>query len=260
MRRFSTRNISWAALVLSMLVLLSSNLNFASSQSSQISGCANKKTGALRISNKCTSSEKSITWSIQGPQGIEGVPGPQGLQGAQGIPGLQGTAGSVSSFSSSIIRSVYDSNGTLVGELYGAHNTSVTVKVGNSIVSYNTNGEITATGGIVYLDASCSGTKYSLVNFENEFSTLYPSIFQPEKFRNSEGELIYSPFELVPFVARVTGPVLSPTTFYYADYSVAGAWECVAFSPTPQSPRTIQAIQTFTPSFSLSIAAPFSIR
>ena len=88
--KFSTRSISIAALALSLITLISTNVYFASSSSNEISGCVNKKTGTLRIASKCTSSEKQISWSKVGPQGI---PGPQGLIGETGTVGLQGLKG-----------------------------------------------------------------------------------------------------------------------------------------------------------------------
>lgn len=88
--KFSTRSISIAALALSLITLISTNVYFASSSSNEITGCVNKKTGTLRIASKCTSSEKQISWSKVGPQGI---PGPQGLIGETGTVGLQGLKG-----------------------------------------------------------------------------------------------------------------------------------------------------------------------
>ena len=93
MRRFSTRSISISALVLSFVGLISSNIYFASSDSNEISGCVNKKTGVLRISTKCSAAERLITWNKQGLQGIQGEQGLQGIQGEQGLQGIQGAQG-----------------------------------------------------------------------------------------------------------------------------------------------------------------------
>jgi hypothetical protein len=90
MPKVSTRSLSTAALALSFITLISTNIYFASSSSNEITGCVNKKTGALRIASKCSTSEKPISWNKIGPQGI---PGPQGLTGETGTVGLQGLKG-----------------------------------------------------------------------------------------------------------------------------------------------------------------------
>jgi hypothetical protein len=59
----------------------------ATSTSPAIRGCANKKTGALRLASKCRRSERRVSWSVRGPVGL------QGLRGAAGQPGLQGVQG-----------------------------------------------------------------------------------------------------------------------------------------------------------------------
>lgn len=123
----STRSISISALILSFLTLISTNLYFASSDSNEISGCVNKKTGNLRIASKCNSAEKLISWNktgprgsqgeqglkgetgIQGIQGVMGMPGergPIGAQGLQGIQGLKGDAGTQGSAGSSRVGSL----------------------------------------------------------------------------------------------------------------------------------------------------------
>jgi len=96
--RISTRTFSIAAFILSIATLISSNIYFASSESNEITGCVNKKTGNLRISNKCTSAEKLITWNKIGPQGAKGdtgAPGAAGTQGIQGDVGPQGETGAI---------------------------------------------------------------------------------------------------------------------------------------------------------------------
>ena len=100
--KFSTRSISITALALSFLTLISSNIYYAASEPDSITGCVNKKTGALRIVAKCTSAERSIQWGKIGPtgepgeKGLPGEPGPAGAigpAGAQGLPGLNGLNG-----------------------------------------------------------------------------------------------------------------------------------------------------------------------
>jgi hypothetical protein len=89
----STRSIAIAAMVLSFFTFVTSNIYFASSDSSEISGCVNKKSGVLRISEKCSSAERLITWNKMGPQGIKGETGPKGDTGEQGVKGDAGPAG-----------------------------------------------------------------------------------------------------------------------------------------------------------------------
>ena len=58
-----------------------------------IHGCANKKTGALRLARICKKGENVVAWNVQGPAGAPGASGPQGPAGAQGAQGLKGPAG-----------------------------------------------------------------------------------------------------------------------------------------------------------------------
>jgi hypothetical protein len=176
MKRFSTRSISWAALFLSFTLLVTGNLNFASSQSSEIAGCVNKKTGALRIASKCTNLERPISWAKQGPQGVkgdtgpqgekgetgsagpqgekgetgaQGIAGPQGPQGLQGIAGPQGPQGiagpqgpagangTTTTVTATVTQKVYDSTGQLLGDYLALDSQgSATVKRSGSVITY----------------------------------------------------------------------------------------------------------------------------
>ena len=91
----STRTFAIAAFLFSFLTLISTNIYFASSNSNEITGCVNKKTGILRISSKCTSAERLITWNKIGPQGVKGDAGIQGETGAVGEIGPQGVKGEI---------------------------------------------------------------------------------------------------------------------------------------------------------------------
>ncbi len=51
--------------------------------SGQISACANKSTGALRIASKCAKTENSISW------GKQGLTGPRGPSGVTQVPKTQ---------------------------------------------------------------------------------------------------------------------------------------------------------------------------
>ena len=88
----NARNRYLIALLISLLVAsgLSSPASGSVSDGTVIKGCVNKKTGALRISEKCTSKEKKISLTVTGVKGEQGEPGPKG---DQGVPGPQGARG-----------------------------------------------------------------------------------------------------------------------------------------------------------------------
>ena len=88
-----TRSIAIASFALSFLALFSTNLYFAASDTNSITACVNKKTGVLRVSFKCNPSERLITWSKVGPQGMQGEKGDKGEQGVAGLTGAQGEQG-----------------------------------------------------------------------------------------------------------------------------------------------------------------------
>jgi hypothetical protein len=77
---------------LAVFALLSVTAQVGGRQST-IFACAHKHDGQLRLVARpaeCRPSEESVSWSVQGPQGIPGQPG---LPGPQGVPGPQGPAG-----------------------------------------------------------------------------------------------------------------------------------------------------------------------
>lgn len=69
----------------------------ANAEGQQISACANKKSGVMRLSNKCTAGETRLQWNVQGVQGVPGGPngdkGPEGDKGPVGDKGPQGDKG-----------------------------------------------------------------------------------------------------------------------------------------------------------------------
>ncbi len=87
--------------------------NLSSASQDGISGCVKKKTGVLRISQKCKKSEYAIAWNFSGPAGPKGDKGdpgettrvssggggqgPTGPQGPIGPTGPQGPSGTNSS-------------------------------------------------------------------------------------------------------------------------------------------------------------------
>ena len=102
---YSIRPALKSVLMLSVASVIGVFLSFATSASAiDISGCANKRTGILRVSKVCKPSEYSIVWSqdgvgakgATGPAGPTGATGPIGLTGATGATGATGPAGATS--------------------------------------------------------------------------------------------------------------------------------------------------------------------
>ena len=201
MIRFSTRNISWAALVLSLLVLVTSNLNFASSQDSKISGCANKKSGALRIANKCNASERSITWQVQGPQGI---PGPKGDSG---------TTGTTTVVTQSITQKVYDSTGTLIGDYLSIDSQgSATVNKSGSIITYGGGayvGNVIINGFSYYLTNTCTGSKYASLANRSNFTVENPYVSADVMSRNVSDYVLSIGYTQGDQIIKTAGEVFS---------------------------------------------------
>src|SRR2546423_8212482 len=77
------------AMVIALLALVLAMGGFAVAQSGRgsggtIRGCADKKTGVLRVlkaRGKCNRRERAISWQQQGPQGVAGSPGTAGRAG-----------------------------------------------------------------------------------------------------------------------------------------------------------------------------------
>lgn len=182
-QKISTRSIAIAAFALAFLTLISTNIYFASSNSNEITGCVNKKTGLLRIATKCTSSERPISWNkvgpqgIPGPQGLMGEAGPIGPQGARGEIGIAGPPGPVgpvgpqgpagNNTTTTVVQTVtqkaYDANNNLIGTVLGVSDQSLTVTINGSTISYFvSSGGIVQNTEIVYANADCTGDKYHL--------------------------------------------------------------------------------------------------
>ena len=84
------KHVGWLVLIIFSTTLISSS---ASPTSEVISGCVNKKSLALRIVEKCSSSERKISWSVEGPAGLDGAAGTDGLDGKDGVDGKDGING-----------------------------------------------------------------------------------------------------------------------------------------------------------------------
>ena len=282
MKRFSTRSISWAALFLSGLLLVSGNLIFAASQSSQISGCVNKKTGALRVASKCTSLEKPISWNIQGPQGDvgpQGLAGPQGekgdtgstgLQGEKGDPGLkgdtgakgekgdvgpQGPAGTQVVTTQAAVQKVYDGTGKLIGNLIGATSSDVTVQIGAARVTYNNSGGVILTGENYFLDSACVGDKYTQSGFNGAilFTESTP-IIAADAYDN----LGYRNFTIG---ISVGAAVSMPSTIYRWSALDSGGFTCEAIGSNWFGTGTVlYKLGAASASFPAKLTTPFEIK
>ena len=203
--RISTRTFAVAAFVFSFVTLVSTNIYFASSDSHSIVGCVNKKTGNLRISSKCASTERLISWNKIGPQGI---PGPQGLigetgiMGPQGVPGSEGPKGEMgiagppgpvgqtgpqgpagnnttTTVTQTVVQKVYDSLGNLIGNFLGSAPNATTVQIGTARVTYSNDGYVVLTAEVYYLNSICSGSKYLSSGPNGVFtaSEVFPAIY-----------------------------------------------------------------------------------
>ncbi|CAN2169955.1 Collagen triple helix repeat [Candidatus Nanopelagicaceae bacterium] len=283
MKRFSTRSISWAALFLSGLLLVSGNLIFAASQSSQISGCVNKKTGALRVASKCTSLEKPISWNIQGPQGDvgpQGLAGPQGekgdtgstgpqgekgdagvkgdtgAKGEKGDVGPQGPAGTQVVTTQTAVQKVYDGTGKLIGNLIGATSSDITAQIGTARVTYNNySGGVILTGEIYYLDSACSGDKYTQSGFNGAilFTESTP-IIAADAYDN----LGYRNFTIG---ISVGAAVSMPSTIYRWSALDSGGFTCEAIGSNWFGTGTVlYKLGAASASFPAKLTTPFEIK
>jgi hypothetical protein len=90
----SKRHRGWVLTGTVITVLVAVGAAYATGlvSNAQISACAKKSSGALRLkgSGDCHPSERAVAWAVTGPQGPAG---PAGAQGAQGPAGPAGPAG-----------------------------------------------------------------------------------------------------------------------------------------------------------------------
>lgn len=98
--------------VLATFITTGVNHVTATTNTTSVSACADKKTGALRLktAKKCKSTERSVTWSssaTSGQTGAQGPAGEQGPAGAQGIQGVQGAAGAQGSIGANGLSKAY---------------------------------------------------------------------------------------------------------------------------------------------------------
>ena len=95
---FNNREITLIGLSMTLGVflgtgLLQSSVAEESLEGEVISVCINKKTGTIRVANKCAKAERSTVLGGVGPQGVQGEQGEVGPQGPKGDTGPQGPKG-----------------------------------------------------------------------------------------------------------------------------------------------------------------------
>jgi hypothetical protein len=268
----------------SFMTLISTNIYFASSNSIEISGCANKKTGDLRIATKCSSFEKKITWNRngpQGPQGIQGEPGLKGDQGSQGLKGDVGTQGetgavgpqgakgeigpqgpagnnTVTTVTQVVTQKVYDATGLLVGDFLSTDASGgVTVKNNGILLSYF--GNDTDFGGYLFINAvtvyrtnDCSGPKYANISGSVKSYTERAFVSAPGLYQQNG---IY--------VGLTTGdPItVTPDSVYLRVERAGAPMRCIPTSDPDSNDGPVTQIRLLSPlSVTLRYATPFSIR
>lgn len=89
----------------------------AAAAAGEVTACAKKTTGALRLlkpGKKCKRTETKLVWSVTGPQGPQGAPGPAGPAGAAGAQGSPGPSGPSQATSGVVV----DGDGNVVSGAY----------------------------------------------------------------------------------------------------------------------------------------------
>ena len=103
-------------------------------QGEVLSVCINKKTGAIKVANKCSKSERKTVLGGVGPQGEPGEKGekgdvgpvgPQGPQGERGATGIQGERGLTGATGPQGERGFTGATGA-TGSLVGLRRTNIT--------------------------------------------------------------------------------------------------------------------------------------
>jgi Collagen triple helix repeat (20 copies) len=96
MRRRMSFLIPSPAVAVALVALVAASAGLATAATSTaplIRACANKRTGALRLSSRCHRNERHVSWDQLGPAGVKGSRGATGARGATGSPGAPGLSG-----------------------------------------------------------------------------------------------------------------------------------------------------------------------
>jgi len=285
--KFSTRSIAIAAFALSFLTLISTNIYFASSNSNEITGCVNKKTGLLRVATKCSSSEKPISWNKVGPQGIpgpqgligesgtigpQGIPGPQGARGEMGFagpPGPVGPAGpqgpagnnTTTTVVQTVTQKAYDANIYLIGTVLGVSAEMLTVTTNGSNIFYSTsNGRIFDNATSVFLSADCTGNRFHF-SYNGETTFTDNTIGISAIYENTTGLPLSGSY----FFGKSEGQSIDTPLSVYVLEANSGAVSCQVrnFRPGTDSYTINNKLKRFVAAgktFPTSFATPFSYR
>lgn len=92
-RNGKTRHVAMLLALVMVATSLGAAVAHAAGEGGKISACVGKALGTIRIvasTSSCTRLERSLEWSIQGPQGVPGLPGIPGTSGSPGAPGVPG--------------------------------------------------------------------------------------------------------------------------------------------------------------------------
>jgi hypothetical protein len=97
---FTGGQLTAIIVALAAVVALPMIANAAIPNGNTYTACAANKNGSLRVIDpskhqKCTTSERTITWGKVGPKGAAGVNGATGPTGAKGAAGATGSPGSI---------------------------------------------------------------------------------------------------------------------------------------------------------------------
>lgn len=286
-KRFSTKSIAVSALIFSMLALAVTTMNYASSDPSQISACINKKTGAVRIANKCLASERVLVWNKIGPQGVQGEKGeagekgekgdagpvgPQGPKGDSGPQGpigltgptgpvgpqgLQGPAGNTTTVVQTVTRKAYDADNRFIGNVLGVTSQSLTVSISGATVTYSVAyGTIETNMEYLYLQSDCNGPTYHFARDGSlTFSSSSPGI-------GAVWDQGLSSLSSSTYLFGVSeGPVLDRPALVYVKELNNGVASCIALGNGGDqgaiNPK-IRKFVTLGTTFPLSFKTPFN--
>ena len=150
------------SLLISSLLLFSNSISVSSAnEPTQITGCVNKKTNVLRITDKCKKREFKISWNSIGPKGDKGDKGETGtpgeitriVGGGQGPTGPTGATGPAGPTGATGPSNAYLDFGTSTALLNGlgasrCHTSDFQLPAGKYFVIANANATVTYLHGL----------------------------------------------------------------------------------------------------------------
>lgn len=118
-----------------------------------LKACANKTSGAMRYISKgsCKKSEKLLSWSQMGPQGLPGTTGENGIAGTKGDAGTAGTNG----------QNLYlvNAEGKTLGQITSADSNGASVLIDGYVWTIDTQIPVVNNGGSLgsyFKDSACT--------------------------------------------------------------------------------------------------------